>query len=144
MKQCPKCNENKTLDQFGNNVTKSDGKQTFCKECRNSYQKTWYSENSEIQGIRVRKNDRVRKIMLQTKLWEFYLDHPCVDCGETDPIVLECDHQRDKIMAISTMMQNKISWDKIQKEIEKCEVRCSNCHRRRTAKQFGWYKFLLN
>ena len=28
------------------------------------------------------------------------------------------------------------SWDKVLAEIEKCDVRCANCHRRRTAQQF--------
>ena len=27
----------------------------------------------------------------------------------------------------------------ILKEIEKCEIRCSNCHRKKTAKDFNWY-----
>jgi hypothetical protein len=33
------------------------------------------------------------------------------------------------------------SWDIIQEEINKCEVVCANCHKRRSAKRMGnWYK----
>jgi hypothetical protein len=32
------------------------------------------------------------------------------------------------------------SWTSILAEINKCEIRCANCHRRRTALQFGWPK----
>ena len=33
--------------------------------------------------------------------------------------------------------------ENILKEIEKCDIRCANCHRRRTAKQLGYAKYLL-
>jgi hypothetical protein len=31
-------------------------------------------------------------------------------------------------------------WRRVLVEIEKCDVRCANCHRKRTAQQFGWRK----
>jgi hypothetical protein len=40
---------------------------------------------------------------------------------------------------VSALVNGKYSWSKILEEIEKCDVRCANCHRRRTAKQLGWY-----
>lgn len=69
--------------------------------------------------------------------------NPCVDCGENDPIVLEFDHiePAQKYRTISNMKSYPV--DKIQSEIAKCEVRCANCHRRKTAIQFGWYRNLI-
>ncbi|MBD2564531.1 HNH endonuclease [Nostoc linckia FACHB-391] len=62
----------------------------------------------------------------------------CVDCGEADPIVLEFDHIQQKKYGISRMVYAGMGVDSISKEIEKCEVRCANCHRRATAKRSGW------
>ena len=54
----------------------------------------------------------------------------CVDCGENNPLVLDFDHVKgDKVMAVSDMIGSAYSLAAIQREIEKCEVRCSNCHR---------------
>ena len=54
----------------------------------------------------------------------------CVDCGETNPLVLDFDHVRgNKTMCISNMVRNCYSIESIKKEIKKCEIRCSNCHR---------------
>jgi hypothetical protein len=58
--------------------------------------------------------------------------HPCVDCGEKDIDVLEFDHVRgEKKAAIGVMVQEGYSVDMLLKEISKCEIRCSNCHRKR-------------
>ena len=63
-----------------------------------------------------------------------YLEtHPCVDCVEKDPIVLEFDHIKgEKVNNVSTGATFGWSLKKLQKEIDKCEIRCANCHRRIT------------
>lgn len=60
-------------------------------------------------------------------------NHPCVDCGYVDWRALEFDHVRGvKRSDVTTMVQNGLSWKTIQEEIDKCDVRCANCHRIRT------------
>jgi L-lysine 2,3-aminomutase len=67
---------------------------------------------------------------------QYLLEHPCVDCGNDDPVVLEFDHLRDKTYDISRLMSGW-PWSTILAEIEKCEVVCANCHRRRTYARAG-------
>lgn len=72
---------------------------------------------------------------------EYLYQHPCVDCGESDPVVLEFDHIKgEKFKELNYMTRNSYSIETIKKEIEKCEVRCANCHRRITAKRQNWVK----
>lgn len=64
-----------------------------------------------------------------------YLEkHPCVDCGEPDPIVLEFDHRdrKAKVKPVSRLLAGHYSWKSVLMEIEKCDIRCANCHRRKT------------
>ena len=70
-------------------------------------------------------------------LVEFLRERPCVDCGERDPIVLEFDHLAEKEFAISAGLRGR-RWDDVLREIDKCEVVCANCHRRRTAHRGGF------
>ena len=73
------------------------------------------------------------------RLLEYLLVHPCVDCGEPDPIVLEFDHVTgEKRFQIGDAVSGSTrSWSLIFSEIEKCEVRCANCHKRKTCRQLG-------
>ncbi len=77
---------------------------------------------------------------VQLKVYNYLKNHPCIDCGEQDIVVLEFDHLRDKDLSISQMMAKGRSWVSILIEIEKCEVVCANCHKRRTAKRGNWLK----
>jgi len=63
--------------------------------------------------------------------------HPCVDCGECDPIVLQFDHTRGKKFNIGDAGRKGLSLPVVLREISKCEVRCANCHQRKTARDFA-------
>jgi hypothetical protein len=76
------------------------------------------------------------------KLWDYLLNHPCLDCGEADPVVLDFDHlpEFEKKTNVSKLVSSGTwSWATVEAEIAKCEVVCSNCHRRRTANRAGWF-----
>jgi hypothetical protein len=45
-------------------------------------------------------------------------------------------------MNVSDIAGWGLNIDTLKAEIAKCVVRCANCHRRRTAKQLGHYKWL--
>lgn len=77
-------------------------------------------------------------------IWEYKRSHPCVDCGESDPVVLDLDHVNPKKKTHNMKESRrgtvwwKLSYANLFLELGKCEVRCANCHRRRTALQQGW------
>lgn len=63
----------------------------------------------------------------------FLLKNPCIDCGESDLRCLDFDHVfGEKIECISQMALNAVSIQTLQLEMNKCEVRCANCHRKIT------------
>lgn len=65
----------------------------------------------------------------------------CVDCGNNDIRVLEFDHKEglDKIDNVGNMLYRNC-WKTILKEIDKCEIRCANCHRIKTVIEFDYFK----
>lgn len=71
----------------------------------------------------------------------YLANNPCVDCGEDDPRVLEFDHVRGKKIAAVSVLVNKCKpIQDIDDEILKCDVRCANCHKRKTHTDLGWWK----
>lgn len=89
---------------------------------------------------RLREKNKIGVEENRQAVWDYLKLHPCIDCGEGDPTVLEFDHRdpAEKSRTVCDMARARFSWDKIEAEIAKCDVRCANCHRRRTAKQFGY------
>jgi len=92
---------------------------------------------------KIRRKKDIEK--LKDFIWNYLLDHPCIDCGNNDPVVLHFDHRNpdDKKYAISDAIYRLRSVESLKREIEKCDVRCANCHMKRSAKQFGWHQKYL-
>jgi hypothetical protein len=144
-KICTKCEEEKSLDEFQFKNKEKGTKKSQCKSCIKEYRLKYYSENRE-EAIEYSKiSSKERRVRNGQYVWNYLLEHPCIDCGEEDPIVLEFDHRDgvEKVMSVSMTILNGWSINRIQSEINKCDVRCSNCHTRRTAKQQGWYKRIV-
>lgn len=85
---------------------------------------------------------RKHRIKVRGELFAYLSTKKCVDCGEDDPVVLEFDHSdpSKKFKSVSKMLSGHWSWLSLTKEIAKCEIRCANCHRRKTyleQKSFG-------
>ena len=82
-----------------------------------------------------RQYDRAREKKVQAQLAKYKAEKGCIDCGEKDPVVLDFDHVRgEKIFSMSRGAY-KASQERIEAEMEKCDVRCANCHRKRHAKE---------
>lgn len=139
-KRCTECRLLKRLNQFDK---KRGSLRSNCKACVSKYTKEHYLKNKQYYLEKATRNRILARQKLRKLLYGYYLSHSCVDCGETDPIVLEFDHIEKKSRGIAIMMARAMSWSKILEEIAKCEVVCSNCHKRRTAKQFRWYEDLI-
>jgi hypothetical protein len=79
----------------------------------------------------IQKISRDKSISRNKAFVKDYLkDKSCKDCGNNDIRVLEFDHIKgDKLFDISYMVTKAYKLQKIKDEIEKCEIRCSNCHR---------------
>lgn len=130
------------VEKFGKASKTNDGLQSYCKICNAKSVREAY-KNSPGYRASVRDSAKKRKIKIQVSHLEYLADHPCVDCGESNPILLDLDHVRGKkISDVSLLRTKKVSQDKIITEIEKCKVRCVRCHRLKTAKSQRWFKNL--
>jgi 5-methylcytosine-specific restriction endonuclease McrA len=89
-------------------------------EQRRAYDRQWYADNKE--RIIKSRIDRRNKLS-------------CLVCGEDEATCLDFHHldatQKDFTISQAFLYYGK---DKIEKELSKCVVLCSNCHRKIHAK----------
>lgn len=165
MKICPRCKDDKLLSEFN-----SEGR--YCKVCHNEKGREWRVKNKEkylatqkreCENRKLKREGReitvynsknfsssatfyIKRRRLRNTLWvlEHFRTHPCVDCGNTDLLVLEFDHVRGKKeFNVGEMVQRGMSLAKIKKEVTKCDVRCANCHTKKTAKERNYMSYLV-
>lgn len=134
-KTCSKCGDEKPVTEFTFKYLRIGRRHSQCRDCTREQVRMHFQAH---QNYYVRKAVRRRtKIIAEQREWVLgYLElHPCVDCGEADARCLDFDHVRGKKHCDVSRMFGNYGWEMIEKEIGKCEVRCANCHRKRTAER---------
>ncbi len=135
MFHCSRCNLLRPSSDFTFRDRKSGELQNWCRTCSAEYKAAHYRRNRSREITRIRRNSARTRAANRARIRDYLASHPCVDCGESDTVVLEFDHLRDKRLDVSRMAYVGWPWRTIEAEIAKCEVRCANCHRRITHKR---------
>jgi hypothetical protein len=141
-KRCSRCGKKKPAGEFGWHRKERRQRDAYCLPCRSEYGKAHYRANRQRY---IDKAAQRRKVVVTERmryLVGYFKDHPCTDCGELDPVVLEFDHIGAKTFDIGKALHER-SWEAILEEIECCQVVCANCHRRRTARRRGAIRVAL-
>lgn len=146
-KFCTKCRTTKPRDQFRVDRRQPDGLHQHCTQCRKITESRWRDSNR--QHLREKSKDQTHhnKIVCRSYVFEYLKSNHCIDCDEDNILLLDFDHLEpsDKKYSIGKMLNSRggVSLVKLKAEIDKCVVRCANCHRLRTIKQFGSWKTKL-
>ncbi|MEW6125870.1 MAG: hypothetical protein AB1757_02305 [Acidobacteriota bacterium] len=145
MKRCSTCKIEKSLDEFGWKNKGKTKRRSVCRECMRIFIKNHYYKNISYYIEKAKRQTQATRKKNYEKLLAYLLSPPCVDCGETDPIVLEFDHlqKESKLSEVSRLISDLRPWRIIEVEINKREVRCANCHRRKTAIEQNWNLYRL-
>lgn len=114
-----------------------------CLICYNQTQREKYKTNIEFRDKKIITKQiyqkRNRKEIEQF-IFSYLITHPCNDCGEKNPLVLQFDHIKNKKFNIGDCMKLRVSKNTLSEEINKCVIRCANCHTKKTAIDFKHWK----
>lgn len=127
-RQCSTCKKTKLESSFPWDKTRGRHRY-YCRECYNSYQRQWYAKNQKVHLVRVRKakdkaRERIRRLIDTKKT-------ACIVCGEPRRACLDFHHvnREEKMFTIARATAGGFSVERVEEEIRKCVVTCSNCHR---------------
>ncbi|HEX6035472.1 MAG TPA: hypothetical protein VFY83_13605 [Anaerolineales bacterium] len=137
---CSKCGKEKDIEEFPLRNRFTQRRQAHCKDCSLAMGRDWYQRNKDYQKANARKHSTEYRDALREYLHKYLRSHPCEQCGESDPVVLEFHHVGEKDMTISEMITRITSVERLKEELKKTQVLCANCQRKVTAKERGWFR----
>lgn len=141
MKYCNFCKSVLPLSEFPIRSYQTLKPSAYCKPCQREYSRSHYLQHRVKHNERRYVNQKRYRQRNRERLSEYLIGKACVDCGIADAVVLEFDHVRGrKVGNLSEMVCNGHPWKRVLAELAKCDVRCANCHRRRTAHQLKWFR----
>ncbi len=143
---CSQCKADKPVEDFFLRDKTTGRRHAECKACYTERRRIYYTEHYRKYGDQYRQRAKIRREKIKDELQRYLLEYLsnkcCAKCGETDPVVLEFDHinPSEKSFGIARAISDGLAWQKILAEINKCQVLCANCHKKKTAREFGWYQ----
>ena len=125
-KTCSRCKIPKYILEFPKDNSKKDGLYPACNVCRKEIKKISYQKHKK----EITRKNRERRKDLQ--LWAESFKTKCERCPESHPGCLDFHHKDDNKEHGVAYFINKMHVEKeeILREISKCIVLCSNCHRK--------------
>lgn len=144
MKICKKCGKKRRTSSFYWANEKLGYRRRDCKWCSLKRVSTWWKKTTPEQRKKHYKasvaTDAFRIERNVRWLASYLKEHPCNKCGATNILALEFHHRepKDKKYRVSELVSTGKSLERIFKEVDKCDVLCSNCHRIETAYQLNY------
>jgi len=127
-KTCCRCEKERDVTDFTFKNKSKNIRNITCKFCFVDIRKNWYIKN--------KANVINKNIVNKNKNIEWFNDYKktlvCSKCGETHPACLDFHHldTTKKDWSVSIIARSTYSRETIMKEIKKCIILCSNCHRK--------------
>jgi hypothetical protein len=127
MKRCKRCQIEYPLEEF---LRIRSGLHARCHNCRRETHREYY---------------RNARQDIKAWIYNYLLDNPCIDCGESDPMRLTFDHRENKHFDLGKAFIGKAKdLGSVQLEIAKCDVRCANCHIVKTHIEQDTWKYRMS
>ncbi len=132
MKKCSTCQEEKEESEFSFKSKIKGIKHSHCKSCQSNKVKKHYIKNKDKYKQKALKNNFLYASRNQNFANEYKKQLGCRICPEKESCALDFHHinPHDKEKTVSVMIHSAHSIDSLMKEIRKCVVLCSNCHRK--------------
>lgn len=132
LRKCRECgleaHTEEDLELFTKSKKGKYGRGNLCKGCNSKRGLTWQKDNREKTTKRTKETrNRNKERAIEAK------GGACIHCGikhdGTNAVIFDFHHlaPSEKEVGPSRLMQG--SWEKVKKEIDKCVLLCSNCHR---------------
>lgn len=97
------------------------------------YSQKYYLENMEHLKAKTVESNRKIRTRNREFLKQIKEATPCMDCGNHFPYyVMHFDHIFEKSASLANLSRACVSIERLQQEIDNCELVCSNCHAIRT------------
>ena len=159
-KVCTACKIEKDRTEFNARKQLKDGLDSHCRSCTREYMRRWYKNHpdavlrnqAQVRALRKANPDKFRDSTRRSHakrrkekrgildwLISKYGNIPCMDCNGVFPwCAMDFDHRPEEIKSfgVASLGSRLITSEriaKIEKEIAKCDLVCSNCHRLRTS-----------